>query len=72
MENEGSLRVLLFEVFHGLRAKDPVFCLNVGLENSRSEVLFTFGVEDILHVLKQNELLLNFIIHVLHLCLSLV
>ena len=72
VKNECSLGVLLFEIFHGLRTKDPVFGFEVGLENCRSEVLFAFGIEDIFHVLEEDKLLLNVIIDILYLGLSLV
>jgi hypothetical protein len=71
VENEGSLSVLLFKVLHGLRAEDPVFSFKVRLENSRSKVLFALDVEDILHFLQHNQLLLNVVIHMLHLGLIL-
>jgi hypothetical protein len=44
VENEGSLSIFLLKVLHGLRTEDPVFGLEIGLENSRSEVLFTLDV----------------------------
>lgn len=51
MENEGSLCVLLFEVFHGLWAENPVFRFEIRLEDGRSEVLVAGDVDNVFHVL---------------------
>ena len=72
MENEGSLGVFFFEIFHGLGSKNPVFGFEVGLENGGSEVLLALDVEEIFHLLDEKELFLKIIVDTLDLRFGLV
>lgn len=72
MENEGSLGVFFFEIFHSLGPENPVFGFEVGLENGGSEVLLALDVEEIFHLLDEEELFLEIIVDILDLGFGLV